>query len=68
MDTDKLNAVFINDFKAYNTKTIDADVKINSIPNEDIGTIPILRIIESIYFESDFILGSGETLVNFKEK
>jgi acetoacetate decarboxylase len=68
MDIDELNAVFINDFKAYNTKTIEAELKINSIPNEDIGTIPILRIIESKYFESDFILGAGETLVNFKEK
>ena len=67
MDVDELNAVFINDFKAYNTKNIEADLKINSIPNEDIGTIPVLKIIESIYFESDFILGSGETLVNFKE-
>lgn len=68
MDVDELNAVSIDSFKSYNTKTIKSDLTINQIPNENVGTIPVLKIVKSIYFESDFILGFGETLVDYTNK
>ena len=68
MDVDELNAVFINNLKYYNTKTIKSDLTINEIPNENVGTIPVLKIVKSVYFESDFILGFGETLVDYNSK
>lgn len=68
MDVDELNAVSIDSFKPYNTKTIKSDLTINQIPNENVGTIPVLKIVKSIYFESDFILGFGETLVDYTNK
>jgi acetoacetate decarboxylase len=67
MDVDQINAVFIHDFKTYNTRAITVDLKLNSIPEGNIGMIPVLGIISSVYYESDFILGFGETVVNFKE-
>jgi len=68
MDVDELNGVFIDNFKAFNSKNIKSELTINAIPDENLGTIPVLKIVKSVYYECDFILGFGETIVNYKKK
>jgi acetoacetate decarboxylase len=65
MDVDELNAVYVDNFRTYNSRILNADIELKSFPHENIGEIPVIKILKAVYFECDFVLGFGRTEFNF---
>jgi acetoacetate decarboxylase len=69
MDVNKLNAAYADSIRIYNVQELnDVNLKLNTIPDGQVGKIPIMKIIASEYFHSDFVLGFGETAVDYLQK
>jgi acetoacetate decarboxylase len=61
IDVKKLNSVFMtnNTYTKYQEAT--AKLIINNIPDAFIGELPIIRVLNASYHESNFLLGFGKT-------
>ena len=61
IDVKKLNSVFMTNSTYTKYQEATAKLIINNIPDASIGEIPILKILDASYSESNFILGFGKT-------
>jgi acetoacetate decarboxylase len=60
IDVKQLNSVYSRNFTFTKLQEAEAELTINSIPNASIGEIPIIKILNAYYYESNFVLGFGK--------
>ena len=60
VDVKQLNSVYSSNFTFNKLQLAKAKLTINNIPDNSIGEIPIIKILNASYFESNFILGFGK--------
>jgi acetoacetate decarboxylase len=60
VDVKQLNSVYLTNYTFTKLQLAKAKLTINSIPDNSIGEIPIIKILNATYFESNFILGFGK--------
>lgn len=61
VDVKQLNSVYLSNYTFTKLRMAQAKLTINSIPDNSVGEIPIIKILSAVYFESNFILGFGKT-------
>jgi acetoacetate decarboxylase len=61
VDVKKLNSVLMTNSIYTKYQEATAKLIINNIPDASIGEIPIIKILDASYSESNFILGFGKT-------
>lgn len=61
VDVKKLNSVYMTDNTITKYQEARAKLTINSIPDNAAGEIPVIKILNASYSESNFILGFGQT-------
>ena len=60
IDVKQLNSVYSSNYTITKLQEAKANLTINSIPDAAIGDIPITKILNATYFESNFLLGYGK--------
>lgn len=61
VDVKQINSVYSSNFTFHKLQLAKATLTINSIPDNSIGEIQIIRILNAFYFKGDFVLGFGKT-------
>ena len=61
IDVKKLNSVYMSQFTYTKFQEAKAKLIINNIPDASIGEIPVIKILDASFYESNFILGFGRT-------
>jgi len=61
IDVKKLNSVYMSQFTYTKFQEAKAKLIINNIPDASIGEIPVIKILDASFNESNFILGFGKT-------
>jgi acetoacetate decarboxylase len=68
VDIKRLNSVYSSNMSFNKLQTGQATLTMNSLPDISVGKIPVIKIMNAAYFESNYMLGFGKTEYDYLEK